>query len=325
MPLESSKQNEYYTLIIKYLDNDLMSDEERRILKEWILKSKENENVFKNFALTWEASNILLQDKSCAKTKFDELIKKQKQNRTRKLISWTTSSVAAVALFIITLQLFTPIHLLGDKELTFSSDETKKEVILPDGSHVWLNAHSSISYPKSFEKSRNVKLTGEALFDVVNLGGENFTVETSKIKIEVIGTTFLINDRIDTDVAQTVLESGAVSVMVNNTGNTLNLNPDELFVYNSIDGTSSVETVNVSSYTGWIEDELTFTNILMNELIIQLEKRYNVDIVCNNQRILEIPVSLTVNEEPIDEILFLLSQIVPFNWYVNSENAIILN
>ena len=325
MPLESSKQNEYYTLIIRCLDNDLMSDEERSILKEWILKSKENENVFKNFALTWEASNILLQDKSCAKTKFDELIKKQKQNRTRKLISWTTSSVAAVALFIITLQLFTPIHLLGDKELTFSSDETKKEVILPDGSHVWLNAHSSISYPKSFEKSRNVKLTGEALFDVVNLGGENFTVETSKIKIEVIGTTFLINDRIDTDVAQTVLESGAVSVMVNNTGNTLNLNPDELFVYNSIDGTSSVETVNASSYTGWIEDELTFTNILMNELIIQLEKRYNVDIVCNNQRILEIPVSLTVNEEPIDEILFLLSQIVPFNWYVNSENAIILN
>ena len=325
MPLESSKQNEYYTLIIRYLDNDLMSDEERSILKEWILKSKENENVFKNFALTWEASNILLQDKSYAKTKFEELIKKQKQNRTHKLISWTTSSVAAVALFLITLQLFTPIHLLGDKELTFSSDETKKEVILPDGSHVWLNAHSSISYPKSFEKSRNVKLTGEALFDVVNLGGENFTVETSKIKIEVIGTTFLINDRIDTDVAQTVLESGAVSVMVNNTGNTLNLNPDELFVYNSIDGTSSVETVNASSYTGWIEDELTFTNILMNELLIQLEKRYNVDIVCNNQRILEIPVSLTVNEEPLDEILFLLSQIVPFNWYVNSENAIILN
>lgn len=325
MPLESSKQNEYYTLITKYLDNDLMSDEERSILKEWILKSKENENVFKNFALTWEASNILLQDKSYAKTKFEELIKKQKQNRTHKLISWTTSSVAAVALFLITLQLFTPIHLLGDKELTFSSDETKKEVILPDGSHVWLNAHSSISYPKSFEKSRNVKLTGEALFDVVNSGGENFTVETSKIKIEVLGTTFLVNDRIDTDVAQTVLESGAVSVMVNNTGKTLNLKPDELFVYNSIDGTSSVETVNASSYTGWIEDELTFTNILMNELIIQLEKRYNVDIVCNNRRILEIPVSLTVNEEPLDEILFLLSQIVPFNWYVNSENAIILN
>ena len=325
MPLESSKQNEYYTLIIKYLDNDLMSDEERRILKEWILKSKENENVFKNFALTWEASNILLQDKSYAKTKFEELIKKQKQNRTHKLISWTTSSVAAVALFLITLQLFTPIHLLGDKELTFSSDETKKEVILPDGSHVWLNAHSSISYPKSFEKSRNVKLTGEALFDVVNSGGEDFTVETSKIKIEVLGTTFLVNDRIDTDVAQTVLESGAVSVMVNNTGNTLNLKPDELFVYNSIEGTSRVETVNASSYTGWIEDELTFTNILMNELIIQLEKRYNVDIVCNNRRILEIPVSITVNEEPLDEILFLLSQIVPFNWYVNSENAIILN
>jgi len=325
MPLESSKQNEYYTLIIRYLDNDLMSDEERSILKEWILKSKENENVFKNFALTWEASNILLQDKSYAKTKFEELIKKQKQNRTHKLISWTTSSVAAVALFLITLQLFTPIHLLGDKELTFSSDETKKEVILPDGSHVWLNAHSSISYPKSFEKSRNVKLTGEALFDVVNSGGEDFTVETSKIKIEVLGTKFLVNDRIDTDVAQTVLESGAVSVMVNNTGNTLNLKPDELFVYNSIEGTSRVETVNASSYTGWIEDELTFTNIPMSELIIQLEKRYNVDIVCNNRRILEIPVSITVNEEPLDEILFLLSQIVPFNWYVNSENAIILN
>src|SRR5690606_33408201 len=112
---------------------------------------------------------------------------------------------------------------------------------LPDGSHVWLNAHSSLSYSKDFEKSRNVKLTGEALFDVVKSEGKNFTVETSNIKIEVLGTVFLVNDRTGSDITETVLESGLVNIIINNTDKNFNLNPGELFVYNSTDESSRID------------------------------------------------------------------------------------
>lgn len=322
---ELSKPNDYDALIVRYLDDEVMSFEEKELLRNWILKSKDNENYFRNFISTWEASNIILQDKSKAQIKLEEFNKKQRKHRSRKLISWATSSAAAVILLLITLQLFTPYQLFGDRVQTFTTENSKKEIILPDGSHVWLNAQSSLSYSKSFNRSRNVKLTGEALFDVVKSEGKNFTVETSNIKIEVLGTVFLVNERAGSDITETVLESGLVNITINNTDKDLNLNPGELFVYNSTDDSSSIELVNASSYTGWTADKLSFTNIPMNELIIQLEKWYNIDIVCNNKNILNIPVSITVDEEPLEETLFLLSQVVSLNWTADNDNRIILN
>lgn len=322
---ELSKPNDYDALIVRCLDDEVMSFEEKELLRNWILKSKDNENYFRNFISTWEASNIILQDKSKAQIKLEEFNKKQRKHRSRKLISWATSSAAAVILLLITLQLFTPYQLFGDRVQTFTTENSKKEIILPDGSHVWLNAQSSLSYSKSFNRSRNVKLTGEALFDVVKSEGKNFTVETSNIKIEVLGTVFLVNERAGSDITETVLESGLVNITINNTDKDLNLNPGELFIYNSTDDSSSIELVNVSSYTGWTADKLSFTNIPMSELIIQLEKWYNIDIVCNNKNILNIPVSITVDEEPLEETLFLLSQIVSLNWTADNDNRIILN
>ena len=325
MPFELNNTFEIDRLIIRYLDNEVMTDEEILQLKEWIHNSKDNEGYFRDFVLTWEVANIYIKDISYAQVKLDEFNKKQKLNKTRKIIKWSTSSAAAIVLLLICVQLFSHYQVLGDKELTFTTDDTKKEVVLPDGSHVWLNAQSSITYSKNFKRSRNVKLTGEALFDVVKSEGKNFIVETSNVTIEVLGTVFLVNEREESDITETVLETGLVNITINNTGKDFNLNPDELFVFNRVNGTTSVETVNASSYTGWIEADLSFTNIPLNELLIQLEKWYSIEIICDNNTILNIPVSITVDEEPLDEILFLLSQIVPLSWYVDNYNRIILN
>lgn len=325
MSTELSKPIDIDVLIVRYLDDNVISSEEKELLRNWILKSKDNEKYFRNFISTWEASNIALQGKKKAEIKLKEFYRKQRKHRSRKLISWVTSSAAAVILILITLQLFTPYQLFGDRVHTFTSENSKKEIVLPDGSHVWLNAHSSLSYSKDFEKSRNVKLTGEALFDVVKSEGKNFTVETSNIKIEVLGTVFLVNDRTGSDITETVLESGLVNIIINNTDKNFNLNPGELFVYNSTDESSRIDMVNASSYTGWIENSLSFTNIPMSELIIQLKKWYNIDIVCNNKNILNIPVSITIDEEPLEETLFLLSQVVSLSWTADNDNRIILN
>ena len=323
MPFELYNTSEYDGLIIRYLDNQTMTDEEKRQLNEWILKSKDNENYFKNFVNTWEISNVYLLDKSLAQTKLQEFYKLQQQIKTRKLIKWLASSAAAIVLLFIFLQLFAPYQF--EKELTVTSGDIKKEVILPDGSHVWLNTQSSIKYSNKFKKSRNVKLNGEALFDIIKSEEKNFIVETSNLQVEVLGTTFLVNDRDNANLTQTILESGAVNINIKNTDKNLNLSPGELFTYNNDDGYYNVESVNTSSYIGWVKDKLSFTNIPMSELIIQLEKLYNIDIVCNSHSILNTPVSITVDEESLDEILFLLSQIVPLNWIIDKENKIILN
>lgn len=90
---ELSNPNGYDILIVKYLDDDI-SSEEKELLRNWILQSKENENYFRDYVSIWEASNIILQDKKNAQIKLEEFNQKQNRLRRRKLISWATSKVS---------------------------------------------------------------------------------------------------------------------------------------------------------------------------------------------------------------------------------------
>src|SRR5690606_12258135 len=103
--------------------------------------------------------------------------------------------VAAIFLFCIGIS-YLALHLTSPdapKNIVVKNESGEKsKVDLQDGTVVWLNAASSLTYPSSFEKEENrtVKLEGEAFFDVVNDPGKPFIVETSQLSIRVLGTAF---------------------------------------------------------------------------------------------------------------------------------------
>lgn len=314
---------EYSALISKYLDCGI-SPEEKTQLENWIVQSKENESFFRDTVRSWEISTISLQDKTVVRKKMSEFFERQNRMRRRTLLKWISGAAVAVILLLICIQLFLPNAFSGGQNITVSSEATKKEVFLPDGSHVWLNAHSMLSYSHTFNRSRKVRLTGEALFDVQADRGRNFVVETDNVTIEVLGTFFLVNDRGESTETETVLESGSIHLKLNESGEILQMKPNQQIVYNHIDGSTTVKNVNAADYTSWRKNSLIFENRRLRDVFIQLERWYNVDIQCNNRALLNTPVSFTLDDEPLNEILHILEQITSLSWKENLNESVII-
>jgi transmembrane sensor len=150
---------------------------------------------------------------------------------------------------------------------TAIGEQSPYPLILPDGSKVWLNAQSSITFPTAFNgKQRIVKITGEALFEVVHNTKQPFKVQTEKQTIEDIGTTFDVNAYADESATKTTLVEGKVKV------NNILLEPGQ-----QSDGTR-IKTVNTRRYIAWRNDDFYFEDDNIQTVMRELSRWYNVTI-----------------------------------------------
>lgn len=153
----------------------------------------------------------------------------------------------------------------------------QSEITLSDGTHIWLNSGSQLSYPSEFKKeSREVYLIGEAFFDVKPNAAQPFYVITREFKIKVIGTRFNVcaynNDR----VIQTVLEKGKIAAGKNTLfSSTFDLMPGGRLSYDKESKEFTEDKVNVQLFTSWINGYLYFENQPITEVFKKLERHYN--------------------------------------------------
>lgn len=314
---------EYDMLISKYLDNDITSDEQS-LLEEWIKDSKENEKHFRKTAKVWESSIIFSQDKRMVRDKFLRLFEQDKRKRERITLRRTLGSVAAIVLLLVVVRIFAPQILLGEKMLVVATQNSKKEILLPDGSSVWLNANSTLRYPSKFKNARKAELSGEAIFDIKPDHRNPFFVHTDKMTIKVTGTRFLVTDRTEAAQAKAVLETGTINLTVNGLNETFAMVPNQQVVYNELDGTASMQIVRAADFTSWNKSSLIFENDRLHDVFIQLGKWYDVDIHCGNKQLLDTPVSFTLDEETLPEILEILQQVTSLSWKENEDKKIIM-
>ncbi|MCZ4245220.1 FecR family protein [Pedobacter punctiformis] len=152
------------------------------------------------------------------------------------------------------------------------------QVRLPDGSVVWLNAESSLTYPLSFAsaKQRIVQLTGEAYFEVTKDKLHPFIVRTAKQEVEVLGTHFNINCYADEDVTKTTLLEGSVRVFHNNTHDTEVLKPGEQSVLSN--NGINVRNTDVEESIAWKNGYFMFDNEKQESIMRKLSRWYNVDV-----------------------------------------------
>lgn len=157
-----------------------------------------------------------------------------------------------------------------------------KLVVLPDSSQVWLNAESSLQYPESFEgmKQREVYLKGEGYFEVTKDAEHPFMVKTDALETQVLGTSFNVKAYSRNDTQVTLLE-GSVRVTDRN-HNELQLRPGEHT--DAQMHKTSVE--NSTDYCSWIDGQFYFDNVELVEIMRELGRWYNVDIVFTNKDIM---------------------------------------
>ena len=149
------------------------------------------------------------------------------------------------------------------------------QIILADGSKVWLNAASCLRFPASFSKDRRVELTGEGYFEVIHNAASPFTVSVNGISVEDLGTHFNINAYNDEAVIKTTLLEGSVKVSVINHPSTI-LKPGQ----QSIASNGQLTTINadLDEAVAWKNGRFIFQGNNIQSVMRQLARWYDVDI-----------------------------------------------
>lgn len=208
-----------------------------------------------------------------------------------------------------------------DKTILVSAPESKGHYILPDGTEVWLNSDSRLSYSGDFNRSaRAVTLEGEAYFDVAHDETRPFTVALDSLVVEVTGTAF---DAINYPFAQVqvALRRGSVSVSGIGDDMALNMTPDQIVTRLRGLPNISVAQTESENYCGWMACKLTFDNRRLADIITNLERRYAVSIEVGPGINLEKRLSLTIGDETFEETASLLEILLSVDFETKGSNV----
>lgn len=183
---------------------------------------------------------------------------------------------------------------------------SKEELVLPDGSHLWLNSGTHVLYPENFgKKTREIFITGEAYMNIAKDPERPFVVSTSTVSIKVLGTQFNLKSYVEDENVVINLIEGSVSISNADEDNEMIkiMNPGDVLSYNKSDREFSSDFFSVDSYTSWKDGHLFFRNESLGTIAAHLERRYNVKIVIYDDEIRNKKFYVAfVNNETLDQI-----------------------
>lgn len=166
-------------------------------------------------------------------------------------------------------------------EIAYNTIQTPRggqyQVVLPDGSKVWLNAASSLRFPTAFTGAyREVELTGEGYFEIEKNAAMPFHVKVNKMEVEVLGTHFNVMAYNNESSIETTLLEGAVKLNGGSISKTLK--PGQQGKYSNVSGNINVATADVEEATAWKNGLFQFNNTDIKTIMRQLERWYDVDV-----------------------------------------------
>lgn len=245
------------------------------IEQAWML----SENFPKPFSFDLESEFSKLQNRIEEDEKIQTPIQRTLQAKPRFRIA---RIAAAIALLLVSGSIIwnnffnTPDYI----SLQTTSAETK-ELVLPDGSKVWLNENTELQYPNVFNTdSRIVKLTGEAFFDVEKDQNRPFSIETKQNTIKVLGTSFNVKAVPDENTTSVFVRTGKVRFQHRYSDVYTNLAKDQKGIF--YHANQKIEKVEKPSFVNdlyWKNNQLFFNKVKMTEVISTLESYFDVQLI----------------------------------------------
>ena len=170
----------------------------------------------------------------------------------------------------------------NSKELVYNSLSTPRggqyQLVLPDGTKVWLNAASSIRFPVAFVgKERKVTITGEAYFEVAKDKKKPFIVSSANMDVEVLGTHFNVSAYAEESIVKTTLLEG--SVKINNKKSEVYLVPGQQSQLNNSGQFSIKNNIDVDKEIAWTKGKFQFNSNTIQEIMLQLSRWYDVEVI----------------------------------------------
>lgn len=312
--------------LIKYFSGDLGQSETSELFNHLNTNDQLREefvHIQNMYALTH--ISILSKNESDGRNSFQSFLQTLNAKKRKRLIRFTTQ-YAALALVLIVSTFFTTQYLIKnlglDHEMNtlYVPSGQRAQLTLQDGSSVWLNAQSSLTYPARFSgKSRRVTVSGEAYFDVAK-NKKPFIVSTQNIEMKVLGTQFNVYSYPEADCIKTDLVKGSLMVYsIQSPQKSITLKPNEQIIVK--DNKMLVRKIGNANHYLWKKGIYTFENERLIDIIEKLQLYYDVKIIVKDPEIFNIPYTGKFRQrDGIDEILRLIQKIQKFNIQKDLEN-----
>ena len=228
---------------------------------------------------------------------------------------------------------------------------SKTNLVLPDGTKVWLNAGSEMTYDKSYgSKLREVTLNGEAYFDVVRNADKPFIIHANKMDIKVLGTAFNVKCYKSEKTIETSLIRGSIEVTIKDRQEKIMMKPNEKLIIN-IEEKEKTKVIsnkipllsskqkpiillsNLTIYTkdntvvetAWLQNRLVFVSETFEDIALKMERWYGIKIIFANDVLKEAKFTGSFEKESMTEALDALQLLSPFNYVIKNNNIIISN
>lgn len=287
---EQTVRNDIDELIVRYLSGEIDKPSFER-LKQWADESNEYRQYLRMSLETGFSAGAAGDPAHFSSARGYAVFRqrvadyKQEMNACRTHLPWKTIGWVAAVVLAVLLPLagFWQGQRMINSRFASVKMETamgsRTQLYLPDGTLVWLNAGSCLTYPQDFGiNNRRVSLQGEAYFDVKRNETLPFEINTREIDLKVLGTRFTFSNYPDDDFITVDLVKGKVSLNDHLLHREMYLEPNERMTYNKRTGEMNKTQIMAENAGAWMKEELFFDEQPLSEIARKLSRAYNVKI-----------------------------------------------
>lgn len=283
-----------WKLMARYMAGEA-SEKDTAMLMSWAQKNPGNNTLLKEVKMYWIKMDSMdakynvdnawnkLQSRIESDEKPVEKLTIPVKTENRRTLWLSPMRVAAVVLLLVLsgTAIFVVSRQLQRVNITTAQNDANQVVTLPDGSKVYLNENTRLTYAKHFNtKSRIVKLSGEAYFEVTASKDRPFIIHAGKACVKVLGTRFNVNAAKSNEQVEVFVSSGLVELSdLGNEENRVLLHPGSIGLYQQRKVTSRL--AENENCLAWKTGKLTFADTPLSEVTALLNDVYKVNIVIN--------------------------------------------
>jgi len=328
MDTNSRKQTDLFE---RYLKGNLSKAEESKLF-DWINLSDSNYSAFKEYVdrnqFSQSHSEETIQAWQNLKTKID-LHHLHQANKKIVVPGWL--KIAAVVVVALLAGFFASRLVRNDHQYASALNEItvpkgeKAQVVLSDGTKVYLNAGTHFEYPGVFSNNeRNVTITGEAFFNVAKDQSHPFIIKTPRFRVKVTGTSFNLSTYEEDEENSLALKTGKVTILTD--GQNYKVKPGEKYIFNTQTLTSKITKADLQKFFLWREGVTVIDDLNLEEVGKLLERKFDVQIRIADKKYKTIKYTGQFKpHETLEDILDLIQKTSPikFKYKINATKDII--
>ncbi len=299
----------YDQLILKCLSGTATAEEQEQ-LAHWTEQSVENKKTLEDYRQVWKLgdSKSLPDFDSVSELKQLET-KLNQEDKKIKVLSPYGSLVfkvaASITLLIVCSFLFYQL-VFKTETIVKESGAEKIQFTLPDGSVVWLNERSKITYTSDFNSERHIELSGEGFFEVTRNPDKPFVIRADKSEVKVLGTSFNVRAYENESHNEVYVVTGKVS-LADDSDQSIILSPGEEGI---LDKQKNLLTRNAETNPNdlaWKSKQLIFKKTSLTEVAETLEKYFQISITVKNPDLQKCRFTSSFNDPTLEEVIEAIS------------------